>query len=189
LTTKTPPNSQVSNVITSTTLVQRRGHPNGHAIAIAAGDSISIHEVEQFSETAVFRGHLGSVTSLAWSPDGRYLASGANNDSIIHVWDITNNVKAIRCVGTKAGFAMSFFSPDGKRLASGSTDLSVKIWDTASQHTIFTLTGHTDLIGGIAWSPDGKRLATASRDGTVRMSMPPPAKPSTNLPSDPDQHH
>jgi len=166
---KNAANLQVSNVITSTTFGPAAWAPNGQAIAIAAGDSISIHEVEQFSETAVFRGHLGSVTSLAWSPDGRYLASGANNDSIIHVWDVTNNVEAYTLRGHEGWIRNVIFSPDGKRLASGSTDLSIKIWDTASQHTIFTLTGHTDLIGGIAWSPDGKRLATASRDGTVRL--------------------
>ncbi len=166
---KNAANLQVSNVITSTTFGPAAWAPNGHAIAIAAGDSISIHEVEQFSETAVFRGHLGSVTSLAWSPDGRYLASGANNDSVIHVWDVTNNIEAYTLRGHEGWIRNVIFSPDGKRLASGSTDLSVKIWDTASQRTIFTLTGHTDLIGGIAWSPDGKRLATASRDGTVRL--------------------
>ncbi len=166
---KNAANLQVSNVITSTTFGPTAWAPNGHQVAIAAGDSISIHEVEQFSETAVFRGHLGNVTSLSWSQDGRYLASGANNDSIIHVWDVTNNIEAYTLRGHEGWIRNVIFSPDGKRLASGSTDLSVKIWDTASQQTIFTLTGHTDLIGGIAWSPDGKRLATASRDGTVRM--------------------
>ena len=162
-------NLQVSNVITSTTFGPAAWAPNGQAIAIAAGDSVSIHEVEQFSETAVFRGHVGNVTSLAWSPDGRYLASGASNDSIIHVWDVTNNVEAYTLRGHEGWIRNIIFSPDGKRVASGSTDLSVRIWDTASQRTVFTLTGHTDLIGGIAWSLDGKRLATAARDGTVRM--------------------
>jgi len=166
---KNAANLQVSNVITSTTFGPAAWAPNGQVIAIAAGDSISIHEVEQFSETAVFRGHVGSVTSLAWSPDGRYLASGANNDSIIHVWDVTNNIEAYTLRGHEGWIRNVVFSPDGKRLASGSTDLSVRIWDTASQRTIFTLTGHKDLIGGIAWSPDGTQLATASRDGTVRL--------------------
>jgi len=162
-------NLQVSNVITSTTFGPAAWAPNGQAIAIAAGDSVSIHEVEQFSETAVFRGHVGNVTSLAWSPDGRYLASGASNDSVIHVWDVTNSVEAYTLRGHEGWIRNVIFSPDGKRLASGSTDLSVRIWDTASQRTIYTLTGHTDLIGGIAWSSDGTQLATAARDGTVRL--------------------
>ncbi len=162
-------NLQVSNVITSTTFGPAAWAPNGQAIAIAAGDSVSIHEVEQFSETAVFRGHVGNVTSLAWSPDGRYLASGASNDSVIHVWDVTNSVEAYTLRGHEGWIRNVIFSPDGKRLASGSTDLSVRIWDTASQHTIYTLTGHTDLIGGLAWSSDGTQLATAARDGSVRL--------------------
>ena len=162
-------NLQVSNVITSTAFGPAAWAPNGQAIAIAAGDSVSIHEVEQFSETAVFRGHVGNVTSLAWSPDGRYLASGANNDSVIHIWDVTNGVEAYTLRGHEGWIRNVIFSPDGKRLASGSTDLSVRIWDTASQRTVYTLTGHTDLIGGIAWSSDGTQLATASRDGTVRL--------------------
>ena len=162
-------NLQVSNVITSTTFGPAAWAPNGQAIAIAAGDSVSIHEVEQFSETAVFRGHVGNVTSLAWSPDGRYLASGASNDSVIHVWDVTNSVEAYTLRGHEGWIRNVIFSPDGKRLASGSTDLSVRIWDTASQRTIYTLTGHTDLIGGLAWSSDGTQLATAARDGSVRL--------------------
>lgn len=160
---------QVSNVITNTAFGPAAWAPNGQFVAIAAGDSVSIHEAEQFSETAAFRGHVGNITSVAWSPDGRYLASGANNDSIIHVWDTTNNVEAYTLRGHEGWIRNVVFSPDGKRLASGSTDLSIKIWDTTSQRTIYTLTGHTDLIGGIAWSPDGQRLATAARDGMVRM--------------------
>lgn len=162
-------NLQVGNVITSTVFGPAAWSPDGQNIAIAAGDSVSIHESAQFSETETFRGHVGNITTLAWSPDSRWLASGANNDSVIHIWDVTNNSEVMTLRGHEGWIRSLAFSPDGKYLASGSTDLSIRIWDIAQQHTIVVLNGHTDLVGGLAWSADSRRLASASRDGTVRM--------------------
>ncbi|MBK8045232.1 MAG: hypothetical protein IPK21_22845 [Haliscomenobacter sp.] len=54
------------------------------------------------------------------------------------------------------------YSPDGKRLASGSFDNTVKIWDVDSGMAILTLQGHADLVFSVAYSPDGKRLASGS---------------------------
>ncbi|MGW4802363.1 WD40 repeat domain-containing protein, partial [Nonomuraea sp. NPDC004297] len=62
------------------------------------------------------------------------------------------------------------FSPDGKRLASASSDGTARIWDAVTRRQIGApLTGHTDGVHSVAFSPDGTRLATASLDGTVRM--------------------
>jgi WD40 repeat protein len=65
------------------------------------------------------------------------------------------------------------FSPDGRRLAWGSTDATVKVWERGSG-TIHTLRGHTNWVTGVAFSPDGKLIASASVDGTVKVWKAPP---------------
>jgi WD40 repeat protein len=61
------------------------------------------------------------------------------------------------------------FSPDGRRLASASSDGTVRVWDAASGKELLILKGHTDAVNGVSFSPDGKRLASAGEDRTVRV--------------------
>ncbi len=60
-------------------------------------------------------------------------------------------------------------SPDGKRIASGSFDKTVKVWDVESGIELMTLRGHEDRVGPVAFSPDGRRIVSGSMDRTVRL--------------------
>ena len=112
---------------------------------------------------------FGSVASVVFSPDGRYLAVGTHGGSSVQLID-TSSWQVIRTLeGHTWGVNSVAFSPDGRLLASGSFDGTIRLWDVATGQEVRTLPGHTDWVWSVAFSPDGKLLASGSSDETIKL--------------------
>ncbi|QRV86997.1 hypothetical protein RhiJN_15015 [Ceratobasidium sp. AG-Ba] len=115
-------------------------------------------------------GHTNWVYSVAYSPDGAYIASGSS-DNTIRMWDAhTSQQVGHPLTGHTQSVWSVAYSPDGAYIASGSKDKTIRMWDAhTGQHVGHPLTGHTDSVLSVAYSPDGAYIASGSSDTTIRM--------------------
>ncbi|MCK9564659.1 MAG: hypothetical protein M0Q43_01255 [Methanothrix sp.] len=111
----------------------------------------------------------GLVSSVAFSPDGRIIAS-ASYDKTVKLWDSESQNEIRILKGHSEPVQSVAFSPDGRTLASGSSDDTVKLWDIDSGNVIQTLDGHSYYsVSSVAFSPDGRTIASGNWDNTIRL--------------------
>ena len=166
--------------------------PDGTKLASGSSDNtIKLWDVKTGNEKGTLTGHgmkmrmdvlVGTVYSVEFSPDGKMLASGSE-DGTAKLWDVEtgkviNNLSWLEkkilqekmiVERYKASHYSVAFSSDGKMLASGLADYTIKLWDVKTGNVINTLTGHTDRVTSVAFNPYGKMLASGSWDNSIKL--------------------
>jgi WD40 repeat protein len=117
---------------------------------------------------AVLTSQGGAVDSVAFSHDGKTLATGSA-DGTVRLWDVASHQPITTLTGHTGAVTSVAFSPDGTTLATGGADGIVRLWNVATYRPIRALTSHDGRVNSVAFSPDGTTLATGSADGTVRL--------------------
>jgi len=111
----------------------------------------------------------GAILSLAFSPDGKCIAGGAERSGEIGIWDAGSGQLQAVLKGHSAPVGALAYSPDGSRIVSGSLDRTIRVWDAATYDPLLVMGDHDEAITSLAFSADGARIYSASSNGTVRI--------------------
>ncbi|KAK3818744.1 MAG: WD40-repeat-containing domain protein [Benniella sp.] len=136
--------------------------PKGDELAIGNGDTIVRWSIEMGDCLGTLRGHIGIVTSVAYSPQGNQIASASRN-SALKLWDVETG----DCLHTLTGHTLTIncvvYSPTGKQVASGSEDWTVRLWDVETgecSRILDRYMGHVEKVVPFAFSPKGNQVAS-----------------------------
>jgi WD40 repeat protein/serine/threonine protein kinase len=145
--------------------------PDGKTLAAACRDGKLYRWMTETWQELPALTASGPVHRVVFSPDGKLLVAGAGNwpRADIHLWDAATGSEKARLQGHSHVLLSLAISPDGKTLASGGLDRTLRLWDVASGRALRTLRGQPDWTVDAKFSPDGNTLATGSNFKTVRL--------------------
>ncbi|MBV6505698.1 MAG: hypothetical protein ILNGONEN_01262 [Syntrophorhabdaceae bacterium] len=116
----------------------------------------------------LLRGHNGPIFRMAWSPDGRTLASPSEDNTVIF-WDLKTGQPQQKLIGHSGRIHQVTWSPDGKMIATGSSDNTIRLWDADTGKIRRVLKASFSSVLSVAWLPNGKILASGYDDNIVRL--------------------
>lgn len=149
-------------------LVGARWHRATNRVVLLTGrEGVVAFDAETGAAEFGLRLPRPGVRAGVWSPDGSLIATC--NGSQAHVWSGVDGVLVCVIVGHGSDITSIAFDPGSRRLATASTDKTVRIWDPRTGDELRRMTRHENSVKSVTWSPDGMKLVTAGADGAARV--------------------
>ncbi|EKM55062.1 uncharacterized protein PHACADRAFT_142939 [Phanerochaete carnosa HHB-10118-sp] len=132
------------------------------------GHSACLWDVATGQLIREFVGHSDAIYSVGFSLDGRRIATGSLDETVI-IWDVATGTRVATCRGHYKRVLSVAFSPNGERVTSGGDDRRIMVWNAEGGELLKSFEGHTGLIASVAFAPGGDVIISSSNDTTMRF--------------------